>query len=104
MEIIPLARLMHHPPPMRAARHILPGADYTAVFGPAGSVAQAKEGFIAARFSPSQPLRIKRATGLRALQSVALPEPSNLFAYILPWEPERLAAEATAKRRWSCRG
>jgi hypothetical protein len=68
------------------------GADYAAVFGPAGSLQQAKEGFIAARFSPAQPLRIKRTVGLRALQSVALPEPSDHFAYILPWESERLAA------------
>lgn len=68
------------------------GADYAAVFGPAGIVQQAKEGFIAARFSPSQPLRIKRTSGLRALQPVALPEPSDQFYYILPWEPERLAA------------
>jgi hypothetical protein len=75
-----------------APRSPHPGTDYAAVFGPAGAIAQAKEGFIAARFSPSQPLRIKHSTGLRALQSVALPEPSNLFAYILSWEPERLAA------------
>lgn len=68
------------------------GADYAAVFGLAGSIQQAKEGFIAARFSPSQPLRIKRTVGLRALQSVALPEPSVLFSYILPWDSERLAA------------
>jgi hypothetical protein len=77
---------------MNAGRHIPPEADYAAIFGPAGAIAQAKDGFIAARFSPSQPLRIKRCTGLRALQSVALPEPSYLFAYILPWEPGRLAA------------
>lgn len=68
------------------------GADYAAVFGPAGVVQQAKEGFIAARFSPSQPLRIKSAPGLRALQSIPLPEPSGQFYYIMPWEPERLAA------------
>jgi hypothetical protein len=75
-----------------ATRTLCLGADYAAVFGRAGAVALAKEGFIAARFSPAQPLRIKRSAGLRALQSVALPEPSGHFAYILPWEPERLAA------------
>ncbi len=68
------------------------GAEYAAVFGPSGLVQEAKEGFIAARFSPSQPLRIKRTNGLRALQSISLPEPSNLFSYVMPWEPESLAA------------
>lgn len=75
----------------RAECQSRPGADYAAVFGPGGMLAQAKEGFIAARFSPEQPLRIKR-TGLRVLESVALPEPSDLFAYVLPWDAERLAA------------
>jgi len=68
------------------------GSDYHAVFGPGGIVAQARDGFIAARFSPSQPLRIKHTPGLRALQSVALPEPSVTFSYFIPWEAEALAA------------
>lgn len=74
----------------RPAKAERAGAEYSAVFGPAGILAQAKEGFIAARFSPSQPLRIRRAAGLRALESVALPEPSISFSYLMPWE--RLAA------------
>lgn len=60
--------------------------EYAAVFGAAGLVQQAKEGFIAARFSPSQPLRIKRTPGFRAVQPIPLPEPSNLFYFIMPWE------------------
>lgn len=78
--------------PNRLATSVSGGAEYRAVFGAGGVVAQAKEGFIAARFSPAQPLRIKHSPGLRALQSIPLPEPSITFSYVMPWEPERLAA------------
>lgn len=78
--------------PTQLATSVAEGAEYRAIFGAGGVVAQAKEGFIAARFSPSQPLRIKRSPGLRALQSTPLPEPSNTFSYVMPWEPETLAA------------
>lgn len=80
------------PPATPRPRPAAVGSDYQAVFGPGGLVEQAKECFIAARFSPSQPLRIKRTFGLRALQSVFLPEPSEIFSIVIPWDHERLAA------------
>lgn len=65
------------------------GPDYNRVFRAGGIIDQAKEGFIAARFSPSQPLRIKRTLGLRLVQSISLPEPSEIFSFVIPWESER---------------
>ncbi len=66
-------------PPAKPPREILPDhsgrrgavvrtdaeAEYAAVFGAFGIVQQAKEGFIAARFSPNQPLRMKRLSNAR---------------------------------------
>ncbi len=80
------------PRPTSLAMSVSVGAEYLEIYGCGGVVEQAKEGFIAARFSPAQPLRIKRTPGLRALQSISLPEPSNTFSYVMPWEPETLAA------------
>ena len=60
--------------------------EYAAIFGACGIVQQAKEGFIAARFSPNQALRMKRRSHARREQPEPHAEVPGMFCYIMPFE------------------
>lgn len=97
MSAFPLSALQPDRPlidqPAQPTREILPDynarrgavvrteteAGYAAVFGAFGIVQQAKDGFIAARFSPNQPLRMKRLSNARREQPMPYAEVACVF-------------------------
>ena len=87
-------------PPAKPLREILPDhsarrgavvrtdaeAEYAAVFGIFGLVQQAKDGFIASRFSPNQPLRMKRLSNARREAPVPYAEVACVFCSAMSFE------------------
>lgn len=60
--------------------------EYAAVFGAFGIVQQAKDGFIASRFSPNQPLRMKRLSNARREPPMPYAEVACVFCCAASFE------------------